>query len=73
MGVSDELRAAIIKKSRENLAYEIPVDLDQCSEEERLQWLIRRANIRNGGRLRENPLWLNSRDINPEDCKTEDG
>ena len=60
------------------MAYEVPVDLDACSEEERRSWLIRRANIRNGGRLRENPLWddastTGARVVDPEDCKSADG
>lgn len=60
------------RKIQENLAYEIPVDLSQCSEEEKENWLVRRANIRNGGRLRNNPLVDDSR-VNPEDCKSADG
>ena len=52
--------------------YEVPVDLDACSEEERKSWMIRRANIRNGGRLRENPL-LETITVDPEDCKSADG
>ena len=56
LGVTPELQAALDKASKEQLAYEIPVDLNQCTEEEKEFWLIKRANIRNGGRPRENPL-----------------
>lgn len=48
------------------------VDIETCSEEERQHWLIKRANIRNGGRPRENPLNANTV-IDPESCKNADG
>ena len=72
LGVTPELQAALDRQSREQLAYEIPVDLTQCSEEEKEFWLIKRANIRNGGRPRENPL---ARDLvlSPEEYKDLDG
>ena len=72
LGVSPELQAALDRQSREQLAYEIPVDLSQCSEEEKEFWLIKRANIRNGGRPRENPI---ARDLvlSPEEYKDTDG
>ena len=50
----------------------MPVDLDQCSEEEREFWLIRKANIRNGGRPRENPL-VDHRLVPAESCRRADG
>ena len=72
LGITPRLRAALERASREQLKYEIPVDLNQCSEEEKEFWLIKRANIRNGGRVRENPLWRETQ-VDPEDCKDDQG
>ena len=58
--VTIELKEAIERKSREQLSYEIPVDLAQCSEEEKEFWLVKKCSIRNGGRVRENPLFEKS-------------
>ena len=54
--ITVELKDAIERKSREQLSYEIPVDLALCSEEEKEHWLVKKCSIRNGGRVRENPL-----------------
>ena len=56
LGISNELKVALERASKVQLAYEIPVDLSECSDEEKEFWLIKRANIRNGGRPRENPI-----------------
>lgn len=55
--ITVELKEAIERKSREQLAYQIPVDLAQCTEEEKENWLVKQCSIRNGGRVRENPLF----------------
>ncbi len=60
------------RAGEKQLQYEIPVDLDQCTEEERRHWLIKRANIRNGGRPRSNPLY-DGKQIDPEMCKDANG
>ena len=70
LGISDELRLALERASREQMEYEIPVDLDTCTEEEKEFWLIKRANRRNGGRVRENPLL---KEVSLEECKRDDG
>ena len=38
LGITDELREALLRAGQEQLNYQIPVDLDQCSEEEKTQW-----------------------------------
>ncbi len=70
--LSQELKDAIKRAGEKQLQYEIPVDLDQCTEEEKRHWLIKRANIRNGGRPRSNPLY-DGRQIDPEVCKDSNG
>ena len=70
--LSGQLRQALRRASREQLAYEIPVDLNTCTEEEKEFWTIKRANIRNGGRVRENPLHVDKK-TDPARCQKDDG
>ena len=56
LGISPKEKALQARAIKKQLAYEIPVDLSQCSEEDKELWKIKQANIRNGGRLKENPL-----------------